>query len=235
MRLADRALAGSIGGDFATAIAAVFDARTGLFTYAGAGHPAPLFSGGHEHRPVAALSAPPIGLGPAAGSRQTTASVGPGGTIWLFTDGLIEVRGSDGELLEREGLAALLADAPAPAELLERIATSADAVPDDMTVCSVRPAAGADEVVVIEEVEVLAGADPKTLREFAAASGLAGDEVARIVERVSSLSEGKATILRIAKRGSGARWELGPDRSSASEPPGFPSNEVLGEAVRIPG
>lgn len=232
LRLADRALAGSIGGDFATAIAAVFHARTGLLTYAGAGHPAPLFCGGHEHRPVAAMSAPPIGRGPAAGSRQTTASIGLNGTIWLFTDGLIEVRGSDGELLKREGLESLLADDPDPAELLDRIAGVAAAVPDDMTVCSIRPADVADEVIEIEEVELGAETDPKVLREFAAACGLSRTEV----DRVADIDRAALpATLRISTQGSSMGWELLPDRPDPGGLPEIASSEALGEAVRIPG
>src|SRR5205807_4872105 len=91
-----------LDGDFVTAAVAIHDAEAGTLTYACAGHPAPILTGGGEHEPVSACSSPALGWGLPTGRRQTTISFGPGEMACFFTDGLIEGR-TRGELRGREG------------------------------------------------------------------------------------------------------------------------------------
>ncbi len=232
LRLADRALSGSLDGHFATAIAAVYDPEADQLTYASAGHPAPLIIAGHEQSNVEALSAPPIGLGPAAGSRQTTCTVGPGGSVWFFTDGLIEVLAGGGTMLGRDGLEAMLAEAPEPEELLDRIA-AAGAV-DDMTACNISPCGFFAEPVVIEEVEIGPETEPDTLREFVSACGVADAEAERILKRSAAMTAvpGRTSVLRVERRDDRVEWRLHPEPGS-SRTRGTRARRALGEAVRI--
>ena len=233
LRLADRALSGSLDGHFATAVAAVYDPDTDELTYASAGHPAPLIIAGHEQNSIDALSASPIGLGPAAGSRQTTCTVGPGGSVWFFTDGLIEMRTGAGTMLGRDGLATMLAEAPEPSELLDRIA-AAGTTGDDMTACNVAPGGAFGEPVVVEEVELGPEADPEKLGEFVTACGVRETEARRILDRVAAEAEarGRTSILRIERRGGKTHWRLRPERGAARESEAR-ARRALGEAVRI--
>lgn len=195
LRLADRALTSSLGGDFATALAAIYDPRSGTLTYSCAGHPAPLIAGGHEHRSVAVLSAPPIGLGRATGSRQSQVSIGKGSRIWFFTDGLTEAHGDGEPQLGRDGLEADIADPGLqPAELLALIAERAGGPDDDMTALRLEPAAAA-EPMSVEILEVLPGVDGAALSEFLTECGVRAQRADRVVARVVALGSAHRTAV----------------------------------------
>jgi hypothetical protein len=151
-----------LGESFATVVAATYDPRERVLTYACAGHPPPVVYAPPEERrsrpaagwsgpcpappsppPVALLvrptvgASPPIGVGMRTGTRQTTVSV-PGRTVVCFhTDGVTEARvGAElfGEWRLVSALAELGSGATAP-ELLDRVAEATDARPDDMAAC----------------------------------------------------------------------------------------------------
>jgi len=94
---ADRFLALSGAGEFATAVQATYEPATGLFTVASAGHPPPLLV--PRDGPAVFLDVDPM---PALGnglldevageSNQTVFGLDPGSTVVLFTDGLVERR-----------------------------------------------------------------------------------------------------------------------------------------------
>ena len=205
-RLADHALTSSLGADFATAVAAIYDSATGTLTYACAGHPAPLIVGGHEHTNVAVLSAPPIGLGRATGSRQSEVSVGAGGRIWFFTDGLTEAHNDGAQQLGRDGLEADVADPELqPERLLGLVAERAGGADDDMTALRLEPgpASGATEPISVETLEVLPGVDGATLGEFLAECGVKPQRADRVVARVAGLQSADGTmVIRVITRGS---------------------------------
>ena len=143
LQVAGRVIGDNLGGDFATVLLAVHDARDGSLTYACAGHPGPIVVHGPPFEPVTAGSSPPIGIGERTGLRQTTVPLPPGTLACLYTDGLVEARTADG-LLGRERLERLVADldgAASATELLERVAAEADVVPDDMATCLLTPTA----------------------------------------------------------------------------------------------
>ena len=127
---------------FATAIVAVVDCRTGVMTYANAGHNAP------RHRMAGGGEAPlPMPDGIALGVmdgftyEERALQLDPGDMLLFFTDGVTEAVGPDATLFGDARLAAITADADLrePAQLLDAItrevARFADGEPqaDDIT------------------------------------------------------------------------------------------------------
>jgi PAS domain S-box-containing protein len=94
--------------DMATAVYLVFDPDSGLVVYSNAGHPPPLvITPEGEASFLEEGLAPPLGTMPHAEHVEATSRLVPGSTLLLFTDGLIERRGSSlREGLERLRLAA---------------------------------------------------------------------------------------------------------------------------------
>jgi PAS domain S-box-containing protein len=125
-------------GQFATCVYGVFDPHSRELQLASAGHLPPVVrtATGEVHRLELEVS-PPLGLGDTA--RQSRVLLAPGTVLALFTDGLVEVRGSDID----EGLDALcrvLARGPHDLEeladaLLHRLTDDAD---DDVALLLVR-------------------------------------------------------------------------------------------------
>ena len=239
LRLADHAISSSLGDDYATAVAAIYDSRAGTLTYACAGHPAPLIAGGLGHRNVAVLSAPPIGLGHATGSRQTEVSVAHGARIWFFTDGLTEAHENDEPMLGREGLEADLEDSGLqPGALLELISKRAAGADDDMTAVRLEPDAGTAEPKSIETLEVRHGVDMGALSEFLAGCGVKPQRAARVVARIESLRrEDGAVEVKVSRRGSRVICDLADvpgrrgdrDRADVSAAAAFiPATEEMG-------
>jgi outer membrane biosynthesis protein TonB len=143
LQVAGRVIGDGLGGDFATVLLAVHDPRRGSLTYASAGHPAPIVTGGPAFEPVLAGSSPPIGAGVRTGLRQTTLPLTPGVTACLYTDGLIEAR-TDAGLLGRERLTEILDElgrGATAAAVIERVANEARSASDDMAVCLLSPTA----------------------------------------------------------------------------------------------
>ncbi len=130
-----------LDGDFATAVIAIHDPSTSSLTYACAGHPAPIVVGPERPEPVLVASSPPVGLDLRTGLRQTTLPLRPGAVICLYTDGLAEARKAT-RILGRPRLGdfveQLSPTAPA-SELLERVASEARIVTDDMAAVLMRP------------------------------------------------------------------------------------------------
>jgi len=127
---------------FVTAFYGVLDRRTGLLTYASAGHPYPLrleFATGQ----VRTLAAHGFMLGIMPGERYHDRSVqlGPGDRLVFYTDGLVETRNEIGENFGVERLVELAADGQTDATgLLGRILAAQESfrgntpLGDDVTV-----------------------------------------------------------------------------------------------------
>jgi len=83
------------GGQIVTCIYAVYDPADHKLEIANAGHPPPLLAlPGEPTRRISGALGPPLGAGPSAyTSEQITLSAGA--TVVLYTDGLVERRGSD--------------------------------------------------------------------------------------------------------------------------------------------
>jgi anti-sigma regulatory factor (Ser/Thr protein kinase)/putative methionine-R-sulfoxide reductase with GAF domain len=89
----DRLLQTIRGEGMATAAYAVLDPGTGALHLASAGHPpAVLVPASGEARLLEAAPAPPLGTLPYGSYLETHATVAPGETLMLYTDGLIERR-----------------------------------------------------------------------------------------------------------------------------------------------
>jgi serine phosphatase RsbU (regulator of sigma subunit) len=156
---AARVLERQLGGAFATVVLATYDPRQRKLVYASAGHPPPLVVGAESIAPITACAAPPIGIGHATGTRQTTVAIPGAAVACFYTDGVVEAR-THGTLfgagrLEHE-LAEVGPDAGA-AELLERVSEATDHHPDDMAACLLRiEGSDAAPSVCVEEFELSA-------------------------------------------------------------------------------
>jgi hypothetical protein len=210
LRLTNEALAGKLGDDFVAAVAAVYDPGASTLDYATAGHPTPLIAG-QSDRAVGAMTPPPIGVGLHTGHRQTRIHVKADSRIWFFTDGLVEARDADGDLLGREGLAAILAETgdAGPEALLTSIAGQGSAR-DDMTAFVLTPGDAAGDGTTEEEIDInrdLVKGDG--LARFLARCGLDPAEVERAVDAAQRRLR-LAGSARIRTRSSviGPRWEI---------------------------
>jgi hypothetical protein len=182
LKVAGRVLGEDANDAFATVAVAVFDASTGVFTYALAGHHAPIVLADDAPEPVGASASPPLGMGLPTGLRQTTICLPGDAVVCFFTDGLVEARAGD-EMLGRERLAeALTALGPEPdaASLLGRVSDTADEAPDDVAACLVRLSRGEPAVPLrVEELELAPGPVPRQgTARFLGACGLAPGEIA---------------------------------------------------------
>lgn len=95
---------------FATGLYGVFDASTGAFTYSNAGHPPPLVYNA-ETGNVRELESHGMPLGVASDETYTSSTVetAPGDLIFLYTDGLTDVTGTDGKMLNAARLGEIVA------------------------------------------------------------------------------------------------------------------------------
>ncbi len=119
-------------GHFATACWVTLGPSTGSIAYARAGHCPPfvLRASGEVERlddggglPLGLEGVVPRETGGASSCETAVASLAPGDTLLLYTDGLIEAMAPDAAMFGEERLRALLADHAAadPARLLERL------------------------------------------------------------------------------------------------------------------
>jgi len=211
LALAGRVLADPEAERFATVVLAVYDTREGTLTYASAGHPAPLVRGEGMSAPLEVCASPPIGWTVPTGRRQTTVSLAPGAVVCLFSDGLIEARLDDGELLGRERLDELLAalgPRPNAARLLASVRETAPITPDDMAACILAP-----EVAIVrrhtrvEELEVEARAlSAGKVELFLEECEVPAGEVEATIDRAGDIvAVWGSALLRVDLDGDGAR------------------------------
>ena len=174
----------------ATLIYATLDLDTWMVEYARAGHPYPLLikaDGTGSY--LTDASGPPLGTGTVATYAEQRLLLGPGETLLLYTDGLIERRGrqlSDGEA---DLLQAAL-DAPDEPELkcrtiIDRL-TGDIQIPDDLAILAVRSVGLHErlEVDVPAEAEQLATVR-QLIRRWVTANGGTDDDCAALAIAVS--------------------------------------------------
>jgi hypothetical protein len=239
LKVAGRALDDDLGGDFATVVVAVHDPARATLTYSSAGHPPPIVTGSGAFEPVTALSSPPIGAGQPTGQRQTTLHLPGDAVACFFTDGLIEAK-IDGDLVGREKLADLLSMLGPEATangVIDAVANYADATPDDMAACVLRPdATGAADHVPdrVEEVELNAVdiAGDRVKRYLAACGVTPEDAVAALKSVEASVGEYGGALLRVRVDKTGTYCEVESARG-LHDPLGPPHGieDVLGPAV----
>ena len=132
---------------FVTMLYAVYDPRSGVFTYASGGHDAPLLvrpDGSSELLPLTGGIA--LGVLPGFEYQQTTHLLQPGETIVLYTDGVTEAMDHDGTLFGVHGLQQYFeASPPGDSEatgmqVMEAVAAFAGDAPqsDDITCLTLR-------------------------------------------------------------------------------------------------
>ena len=145
-----------LNGRLTTVVVAAHDPVAATLTYATAGHPAPIVAGPGAVEPITACGSPPLGVDVPTGLRETVLPLPPGSLACFFTDGLLEARAGGG-MVGRERLAELVAelgpDDGADA-LLALVVDEADAAPDDMAVCLLRPVTE-QPVLLSDRIEVL--------------------------------------------------------------------------------
>jgi hypothetical protein len=204
------ALAGSVlaePGDkqFATVVVAIHDGAEGTLTYASAGHPPPISTGFHTPEPLTICCSAPLCCDLPTGRRQTTIPLPANGSVHFFSDGLLEARVADGELLGRERLSELVGALGATATastLLERVREVATATPDDMCACILSPVAGTPtRNDTVEELEVDAQTlNSERVRSFLEACRLSAPAVAALLAQASTIVEADgAALLRIER------------------------------------
>jgi len=132
-------LRGSLGGQYVTAACAAIDLNTRVIAYAGAGHPPSLLLR-KDVGDVVQLSENGLFIGPFPNASYSNIVV-PfqiGDKLLIYTDGVVEANGPDGQEFGRERLAHFLQSAKdqQPAEIIERLfkTISAGAQQDDLTV-----------------------------------------------------------------------------------------------------
>ena len=136
LRLLDAAVCDLRESLLVTALYAVYDRNAGLLTYANAGHLPPLLRVPGQPTRRLVVGDPPLGTGRYAGSVETV-DVPPGSLITLYTDGLVEHRGSDIDVgIDRV------------TELLDHVADPVEAVPG-LLAAELLPAEPDDDVAIL--------------------------------------------------------------------------------------
>jgi GAF domain-containing protein/anti-sigma regulatory factor (Ser/Thr protein kinase) len=174
---------GMDGRELATLVYAIYDASRGTLTYATAGHPPPLVlraDGGCDM--LEEGRGPPLGALADAHYEEARAELGPGETLLLYTDGIVERR----DMWIDEGLE-LLADAARagadrePDELLDHLTHTLlgkSGADDDVALLALRtdPAPGGLlRLRLPAEPTVLSGMR-HSMRDWLAAAGADGDD-----------------------------------------------------------
>ena len=121
-----------------TVLLLMLDRETGALTYTSAGHPPPLVLGPDGPEFLEDGRSMPVGAAEAAVFREGTATLAPGSTLLLYTDGLVERR--DATLDEQLQLLAEVAD---------RVEGSVDDVCNGVLAGVLGAEAGADDVALI--------------------------------------------------------------------------------------
>lgn len=142
-RLARKYTNGS--GTFVTAFYGVYDPASHQLTYSSAGHWPPRVKRGAELLELRGARSLPLGIIEDEPYRDATETLAPGDTLFLFTDGITDVRNKSQEILGISGLDAVLAQSPEdPRAAADAILAALDQfsegtpVPDDQTLIVAR-------------------------------------------------------------------------------------------------
>ena len=196
-----------LGGSFVTVVAATYQPRERILTYACAGHPPPLVLGSRSIAPITVCSSPPIGAGMRTGTRQTVVSVPGRSQLCFHTDGVTEARVA-GELFGAERLERALGEigpGASASALLDRVAAETDTRPDDMAACLLDIEGGAAApAVLLEEIELdhEDAANDRTER-FLLACGVQRREVAELMRSARAATERAGTVVVELRLGDG--------------------------------
>jgi hypothetical protein len=166
LQTAGAVLERQLAGALVTVTAAVYDPLARTLTYASAGHPPPIVlgycaaeAGTGEAGALAPLAtvtscgAPPLGADMLTGTRETVVALPGAERLCFHTDGVTEAR-IDGELFgaaRLSGVLAALDPGASASELLDAVASQADARADDMAACLLGVSGGAGAPTVLAE------------------------------------------------------------------------------------
>ncbi|HWC32878.1 MAG TPA: SpoIIE family protein phosphatase, partial [Actinomycetota bacterium] len=202
--------------DMATVVYLVFDVESGEVRFANAGHPPPLVirrDGSTEY--VGGALAPPLGAMPHAGRFfEGRASLSDGDTLLLFTDGLVERRGTALD----EGLDRLAREAASARGGLETLCETllttlvGEGVADDVAMLAVRPVTLAErpfEIRIAAEPHVLATIRRAVRRWLRAVDASEEDAY----EVLAALGEACTNVIQHAYGAARGRLELRFDRA----------------------
>lgn len=169
----------------ATAVMGILDPSTLSFTYAAAGHPAPLLAGPDGRIERLPGGGPPLGVLVEVPYREATATLPAGGVLVLYTDGLIEssrdAAAADATLLRAIAEAAQPSHDQAAAILGH--AAAAQRLVDDLAIVTLRVAADAGDrfdISLPAEPSSLARVRP-ALRRLARHAGLDADRTTALL------------------------------------------------------
>ncbi|MBL8019456.1 MAG: serine/threonine-protein phosphatase [Leptospirales bacterium] len=101
----------SFRGFFLTALLGIFDREENTFRFASAGHPGPVLVRDGNLTELQA-GGKPIGIIPGLEYPETTVTLLPGDRLFLFTDGIVEYRSTEGDLFGEERFFNLLRQNP---------------------------------------------------------------------------------------------------------------------------
>jgi PAS domain S-box-containing protein len=201
----------------ATMLYVIVDPAASTVRWVNAGHPPPLLIGGGQVEFLQGDASVPLGVLPFPTYEEVTAPLGPGHSLLLYTDGLVERPGEHlDEGLER--LAACLRDAREnPHELLEHVVDTlvpAGGAPDDVALLILRnlPVPDRFSAEFPSEPESLASIR-SMLRRWLSHAGADDMEIAEIT---TACGEAATNAIEHAGIGNGARFEVsgrrdGPD------------------------
>lgn len=200
LQTAGAVLERQLGGSFATVVAATYQPRERVLTYACAGHPPPLVIGSRSIAPITACSAPPVGTGMRTGTRQTTVAIPGDAQVCFYTDGVTEARVGV-ELYGAQRLTRALTGLGPSASaqgLLERVAQETDARVDDMAACLLHIEGDtAPPAILSEELELdREETSGERARTLLLACGLDPAEIEELMHstRAATGREGTATL-----------------------------------------
>jgi len=145
LRELNRRLHGSLGGAFATCTVLRITAG-GRCEFASAGHPPPLVNG----RELPASGALPLGIAPDEHYEEGRFQLGPGDSLALYTDGLLEARNPSGELFGFARVQSLFAGRPTAVEAARAAVDFGQ--DDDITVLSLICSGDANDAGILREV-----------------------------------------------------------------------------------
>jgi anti-sigma regulatory factor (Ser/Thr protein kinase)/putative methionine-R-sulfoxide reductase with GAF domain len=184
LRRLDRLLQSIRGRGMATAAYALFSLETGVLRIASAGHPPPVMvSATGEAWMLELAAAPPLGTLPYPIHQEHETLLGPGETILLYTDGLVERRG-EALTVGMERLRATAGVAASAEEICQRVIDAlvpALGSPDDVALVALRNAP------IEPDMRLQLPADPavlsqirQMLRRWLRAKGARGEEIAAL-------------------------------------------------------
>jgi sigma-B regulation protein RsbU (phosphoserine phosphatase) len=188
-----------LAGMFVTMAAGVLDPATGRVLLANAGHEPPLLFKDGTFTPIEG-DMPPLGIAPDLfedGCPETELDLA-GGTLYLFTDGLTEARGMDGDMLGPEGARRMIrdfSDLPA-AERLESVVRCLDgagSLRDDVTLMVIedrrRTVAGFERRYPArpEELSGIRSAVGGAMRDMGCGESMVGDVVLAVDEACQNI------------------------------------------------